>query len=243
MPAAGGGKAGVLVAHQYMGLIDYEKSRADEMAANGYAAFALDVYGKGQRCTTRECAKAHMDAALSNITRLRTLISAGTTQLLAAFSDDTKLVAMGYCFGGSMVLDLARHPLKGSSQGVRFAAVSSIHGTLSPYDAPAARGEVTARVQVHHAELDFQGDAGLSAVEAELKVGVNGTDGIWETTKYAKCEHGWTEPGTAIYRPRAAVQAHKSTFEFFEMALGFDDPAADPFPSLPFCRGPGGCAA
>ena len=96
--------------------------------------------------------------------------------------------------------------------------------------------EVTGRVQVHHAELDFQGDDSLTQLEAELKAGVNGTQGLWETAKYAKCEHGWTEPDSAVYRARAAVQAHKSSFEFFEMALGDEDPSADPFPSMPFCR-------
>lgn len=69
-----------------------------------------------------------------------------------------------------------------------------------------------------------------------MKVGVTNSDAVWETIKYAKCEHGWTEPGTDIYRPRAAVQAHKSTAEFFEMALGLDDPATDPFPALPICQ-------
>ena len=58
--------------------------------------------------------------------------------------------------------------------------------------------------QAHHAELDFQGDAGLATFEAEMKVvGVNGSAAaVWETLKYAKCDHGWTEPGTPKYRAR-----------------------------------------
>jgi dienelactone hydrolase len=236
-------RAAVLIAHQYMGLIDYEKARADEMASNGYVAFALDVYGKGIRCNTSACASAQMQKALSDVPRLRTLINAGAKQLLSLWKDPdpSKLVAMGYCFGGSMVLELARHPAKGASAGLTFAAVSSIHGTLTAYGGEkAAKGEVRTRVQAHHAELDFQGDEGLSAFEAEFKVGVDGSVAIWETHKYAKCEHGWTEPGTPKYRARASIQAHKSTFEFFEMALGFDDPKTDPFPSLPICHEPGG---
>ena len=238
IPASGTAKAGVLIAHQYMGLTEYEKARADEMAKMGYAAFALDVYGKGVRCTTSACASAAMNKALSNITSLRDLISAGTSQLLSHGAPrPDKLVAMGYCFGGSMVLELARHPAKGASAGVSFAAVSSIHGTLGAYAGETtASGEMTGRVQVHHAELDFQGDGALLALEAELKVGTNGTDAVWETLKYGKCKHGWTEPMSSIYNARAAVQAHKSTFEFFEMALGFYDPAADAFPELPFCQ-------
>ena len=99
---------------------------------------------------------------------LRGLIRAGANQLLFHWphSDPTKLVAMGYCFGGSMVLDIARHPGKGASAGLTFAAVSSIHGTLSPYlQETVAKGGLRTRVQAHHAELDFQGDAGLAAFE------------------------------------------------------------------------------
>lgn len=235
-PTDGKAKAGVLIAHQYMGLIDYEKARADEMAANGYVAFCSDVYGKGKRCSDSACAKQLMNAALADIPKLRTLISAGTKMLLQTWPDPTKLVAFGYCFGGSVVLELARHPTKGASLGVTYAAVSSIHGTLGAYNNEmAAKGEVASRAQVHHAELDFQGDAGLLAFESEFKNGVDGSDGLWETIKYAKCEHGWTEPGTAIYNARAAIQAHKSTFEFFEMALGFDSDEV-PFPTLPICQ-------
>ena len=73
--------------------------------------------------------------------------------------------------------------------------MSSIHGTLSPYlGEKAAKGGVKSRIQAHHAELDFQGDKGLSDFEAEMKVGVDGSDAVWETIKYSKCEHGWTEP-------------------------------------------------
>ena len=91
-------KAGLLIAHQYMGLIDYEKSRAEEFAASGYGVFALDVYGKGVRCNTTDCAKATMNKALSDLPKLRSLINAGANQLLHEWgtgADPTKLVAMG----------------------------------------------------------------------------------------------------------------------------------------------------
>lgn len=162
VPKSGTGaiKGGLLIAHQYMGLIDYEKARADEFAASGFGVFALDVYGKGVRCNTSDCARATMQKALSDIPKLRGLINAGAEKLLSQWgdhADPSKLVAMGYCFGGSMVLELARHPKKGASDGLTFAAVSSIHGTLTPYsDEAAAEGEVQTRIQAHHAELDFQ---------------------------------------------------------------------------------------
>lgn len=226
----------VVVAHQWMGLGEYEKSRTEELAAMGYVAFAVDVYGKGHRCSDFNCAITESSLAKSNVTRLNGLISAGTQQLLKEGGDRDKLVALGYCFGGGNVFELARHPGVGASDGVIFKAVSGIHPSFTPLVEAAAQGEIVTHVQVHHAELDMSGDAGLAGFEAELRVGVNGSDALWETIKYGKCEHGWTEPGTAMYKARAAVQSHKSTFEFFQMALGNEDPEADAFPVDPFCQ-------
>merc|ERR1712232_140965 len=136
-----------------------------------------------------------------------------------------------------MVLELARHPQKGASAGVFFDAVSSIHGTLPPFaNETSQSGEIRSNIQIHHAELDFQGDAALEAVKSELKVATNGTSSQWEALYYAKMYHGWTETGTPVYNARAAVQAHKSTFEFFQMAIGLEDPSKDPFPQSPFCQ-------
>lgn len=235
LPARPDPLGGVLVAHQWMGLGEYEKARADELAAIGFTAFALDTYGKGIRCEDEACATQAMAESEKNITKLRGLISAGTQQLLQHFSDPDRLLALGYCYGGAVVLELARHPGMGASDGVVYKAVSGIHAVLDPFGEKASQGEVVAKVQVHHAELDPSGDAGLAAFEAEMRVGVNGSDGEWNTMKYSKCEHGWSEPGTPIYRARPALQAHKSTFEFFLMALGIDDPDADPFPPNPVC--------
>ena len=142
------GAPGALVAHQWMGLGDYEKARADELAAMGYVAFALDVYGKGVRCNTAACASAAMKNATADIPRLLGLVSAGTTQLIKAGANTSALVAIGYCFGGSMVLELARHPLVGASAAVEYKAVSSVHGVLAPLSKASKSGEVTARVQV-----------------------------------------------------------------------------------------------
>lgn len=226
--------AAVLVGHQFLGLGEYEKARTDEMAKMGYAAFAVDVYGKGVRCNTTACGFATCEKVLSNIPKLRGVIDAGVEQLVEFAKPVTKdkFVALGYCFGGAMVLDIARRT---QAAGITFAAVSSFHGTLPPWDKPAAPGTVVTNVQAHHAELDFQGGSVLLDLEKELSQGVNGTDAIWETIKYAKCEHGWTEPNNPIYNARAAVQSHKSTFEFFEMALGKEDPSQDAFPIMPFC--------
>jgi hypothetical protein len=109
-----------------MGLIDYEKSRAEEFAASGYGVFALDVYGKGVRCNTTDCAKATMNKALSDLPKLRSLINAGANQLLHEWgtgADPTKLVAMG-CTTATLERD-SRHPLP-------RAPIPLLHPRLSP---------------------------------------------------------------------------------------------------------------
>lgn len=236
LPAAGSNLSkAVLIGHQHMGLGEYEYGRAEEMAGMGYVAFALDAYGKGVRAKSPGDGFRLMNQALSNITKLRKVINGGVQQLLRN-AQTTRPFAMGYCFGGQMVLELARHPEKGASEGVTFAAVSSMHGVLAPFSGEkATRGEVKTWIQVHHADLDDQ-SPGLPDIESELRNATDGTDAVWEGIRYAKCVHGWTEVGGNRYNARAAVQAHKSTFEFFEMALGVEDPKKDAFPLSPFCR-------
>lgn len=229
---------GVIIAHQWMGLTDYEKSRADEMAANGYVAFAIDVYGKGNRCTEPSCATQMMNNAKANVPKLRSVINAGVKELIARAVNTSALVAMGYCFGGSLVLELARHPNSGASAGVTFLAVSTLHGVLSPLGGePAAEGTMVTHVQAHHAAKDYSGDAGLLGLEAELKSATKDTTTRWQTTKYGKCEHGWSQPGTPVYRPADAMRAHLQTFAFFDEARRG---GAVPNPFAPMCREEGG---
>merc|ERR1719436_2128927 len=202
----------------------------------GYVAFALDAYGKGNRAKTHQEGFAMMNKALSDIPRLRKVINGGVQQLMKN-ANTTTPVAMGYCFGGQIVLELARHPQRGASEGVTFAAVSSMHGVLQAFANETARkGEIKTWVQVHHADLDDQ-SPGLPDIEDELRSATVGTNAQWEGLRYGKVNHGWTEVGSKDrYNARAAVQAHKSTFEFFEMALGIEDPTKDAYPLSPFCR-------
>jgi dienelactone hydrolase len=189
-----------------------------------------DYYGEGERCDEDEdCALAQIDRVTADVPALLGVIRGGVGELLMAGADPERLVAIGYCLGARVVLELARHPRVGASEGVAFRAVSSVHGIYQPLGAPAARGAISAAVQVHHADLDFQGDAGLASLESELKAGVDGSSGEWESIKYAKAAHSFTEPRLAVYRARAALQAHRSSFDFFRMAVGDLDPTTEPY--------------
>jgi hypothetical protein len=131
---------------------------------------------------------------------------------------NTALFAIGYgSVGGAVALDLARHPGVGASELVAFNAISSINGRLAPLGTAAAVGGIVSNVQIHHAESAVDSD--LAMLERELSDGVHGTLATWEMIKYGKVQGEWPEPATDHYDARAAQQAHRSTFAFFEAAL------------------------
>jgi dienelactone hydrolase len=140
-------RPGVLVVHQWMGLSENERTRARMLAELGYVAFAVDVYGKGVRPANvaeaqQEAGKYYGDRAL-----LRARLAAGLAQLKAnELVDGKRCAAIGYCFGGGGVLELAR-------AGADLAGVVSFHGTLDT-PMPAAPQAIKARILVCHGAVD-----------------------------------------------------------------------------------------
>lgn len=127
------------------------------------------------------------------------------------------IVANGYCFGGQLVLELARANMVG------LLAVSSFHGQLASLT--TATAPMRAVVRVHHASLDAQGDAGLQRLEAELQTAQASG---WATLKYGGVEHGWTDPANRVYAAAQAAQAHESMLALYEQ-MGL----ATPHPQSP----------
>jgi len=207
----------VLVAHQWMGLGAMEQFRAEEMAGFGFFAFALDVYGKGVRPDTPAAASAASGALKADVPEFHKRIDAGVAQLLSAAPRAAQVavnasaaLANGYCFGGVMVLELARTG--------QMLAVASFHGELGNITSQDDdRFSDTAAVQVHHADLDFSGAAGLLGLEDELR---SQKVAVWQTAKYGNVEHGWTDPTSAKYNDQAAQQAHASMRHFYAYQLG-----------------------
>lgn len=136
-----GKRPGVLVVHQWKGLTDYEKRRADMLAKLGYNVFAADIYGQGVRPTTDAEAGATAGKFKQNIPLLRSRAKAALEVLSSdELTDPKKIVAIGYCFGGTAALELAR-------SGADLAGVVSFHGGLStpnPGDARNIKGKVLA---------------------------------------------------------------------------------------------------
>ncbi len=142
-----GQRPGVLVIHQWLGLTDNEKMRANMLAEMGYVAFAVDIYGKGIRPKESSAAGAEAGKYRKDLPLFRERINAGLQTLLKNSNVDPKRVAaIGYCFGGGAALELAR-------SGANIAGVVSFHGSLTT-TMPAVAGKIPAKVLVCHGADD-----------------------------------------------------------------------------------------
>ena len=139
--------AGVLVAPEWWGRNEYTEQRARELAEHGYAALAIDMYGNKKVTTHSDQAYQWM---MQTFEDPDTIVNRATAALNTLAAQDEvnaeKLAAIGFCYGGKVVLDLARSnaPLK---------AVATFHANLTP-KAPAQEGQVQAEILVLHGELD-----------------------------------------------------------------------------------------
>lgn len=140
----------VLIVHQWKGLGAYEKSRADMLAAEGYNAFAIDMYGQGIRPQTSEEAGKQASLYKNDPVLARQRLHAALTAVrgMSDFQENggPAIAIIGYCFGGTMALEAAR-------AGEDIKAAISFHGGLAT-KAPAAENTIKAALQVHHGADD-----------------------------------------------------------------------------------------
>lgn len=128
----------VVVVHEWWGLNDYARKRAKMLAEAGYTAIAVDMYGHGKTTTHPKDATAFMNAALAEPEKMNARFDAA----MAILQQQTKgdIYAIGYCFGGAVVLNQAR-------RGLDLAGVASFHGSLGT-NTPAKPGMVKAKLLV-----------------------------------------------------------------------------------------------
>jgi dienelactone hydrolase len=209
--AQAGKRPGILVVHQWMGLSDYEKKRCEMLAKLGYVAFAADVYGQGIRPRSVAEAGAQAGKYKSNRKLLRQRVNAGLACLRQQRLVDAQRVgAIGYCFGGTAVIELAR-------SGADVRGVVSFHGGLDA-PTPADGKNIKCRVlALHGADDPFESAADLAAFENEMRAG--GVD--WELVKYGGAVHSftdWNADGSlkgAQYNERADRRSWAAMREFF----------------------------
>lgn len=174
----------VLVIHQWKGLTDNEKTRANMLAKQCYNAFAVDMYGKGIRPANNEDAGKEATIYKNDPTLARRRISAALDFARKQPGVDTaKIAAIGYCFGGTMALELAR-------SGADVKGVISFHGGLGTPAPLTEPGVIKASVQVHHGAADpMVPPAEVKAFEDEM----NTANADWSLTSYAHAVHSFTQ--------------------------------------------------
>ena len=204
-------RPGVLVFHEGLGLGDFAMEKARQLAALGYVAFAADMFGERRQAKNLQEVATIVGGLRAEPERLRARALAALATLAALPQvDREKLAAIGFCFGGSVVLELAR-------SGAELKAVVSFHGVLAT-KLPAAEGQVKASVLVlTGAEDPLAPPDQVAAFEAEMRAAKVAD---WQVVSYGNTLHGFANPAadgsmmrTAMYhaqsdrRSWAAMQA------------------------------------
>jgi dienelactone hydrolase len=198
-----GKRPGVLVVHEWWGHNEHARNSAHKLAELGYTALAVDMYGDGKTADHPKDAgafagevKKNMDAATERFAAAKKLLAEHKT------TDNTRIAAIGYCFGGGIVLEMAR-------QGMDLDAVVSFHGGLGT-QSPAQPGKVKAKVLVCNGAADvFVKPEEIAAFKEEMK----NAKVDFEFKSYPDAKHAFTNP--------AATENGKK----FELPLAYNEAA------------------
>ena len=211
-------RPGVLVAHEWKGHGEYVRRRARQLAEAGYVVFALDMYGKGVFANNHDEAAKLSGVYFKDRLLMRQRAQAGLNVLLKQPNVDTKRVAaIGYCFGGTTVLELAR-------AGTDLKGVASFHGNLTT-PVPAEPNKVKARVIVFQGGEDAWTLEGVPAFQEEMKKA--GVD--WQMDIYGGAAHSFTvkeagnDPSTGMaYNENADRRSWESLMNFLHSVTSVD---------------------
>lgn len=214
---AKGMRPGIVIVHDWMGVGDYMKMRAEQLVKLGYVAFIADIYGKGVRPKDGKEASQLAGKFKADRALLRARAQAAVDELKKRdFVDPKRLGAIGYCFGGGTVLELAR-------SGANLAGVISFHGFLdtpNPDDAKNIKGKV---LVLHGADDPYESAKDIQGFQDEMrKAKVD-----WEFVEYGGAVHAFTQKAAgddpskgAAYNERADKRSYARMVAFFTELFG-----------------------
>jgi dienelactone hydrolase len=188
-----GKRPGILVVHEWWGHNEYARKRARMLAELGYTALAVDMYGEGKTADHPDDAGKFASAVMQN------MATTGKERFMAALDvlkkhpsvDTAKIAAIGYCFGGGTVLNMAR-------LGVDLKGVVSFHGSLGTAT-PASPGQVNANVLVANGESDsFVTPEQVAEFKKEMEQA--GVD--YQFINYPGAKHSFTNPDADSFAQR-----------------------------------------
>ena len=209
-----GKRPGILVVHEWWGMNEYARARAEQLAALGYVALAVDMYGKGKVTTHADEARQWMQQTTVNVEMWQARARQGL-RLLQADSrvDQTRLAAIGYCFGGATVMQMVYGgaPVKG---------VVSFHGSL-PLPPASLAIKHSAKILIVHGEADpFLTPDHI----AKFKVALDGAGLDWHMVIFGGAQHGFTNPSANQYGMKGVqYQEQADRRSWGHMKLFFDE--------------------
>lgn len=183
-PETEGQKPAVIVVHEWWGHNDYARSRADQLAQEGYVALALDMYGEGRQAQHPKDAGEMSNAVTANPELMTKKFLAALDVLKARPDvDATRIAAIGYCFGGAVVLDMAK-------QGLPLKGVALAHGMLqTPSKVSPGKSKVKVLV-MNGADDKFISQKDISDFKKEMKKAKMS----YEFVNYPNAKHAFTNP-------------------------------------------------
>lgn len=214
----GGKRPLLLVMPNWLGVTETIIDRAAKMAGDKYVAFVACMYGEGKTCDGPAEATEWMTKVRQDRVEGRARVNAALQTMIAeaekrGIGDSSKKAAVGFCFGGGNVLELAR-------SGAELDAVVSLHGDLAT-TMPAKKGDIKTAVFVIHGTKDpVSGKADRDALETEF----DGAEANWQILDFGGRLHSFTEeeanmPGVAEYNAGAAHQTYRMLDDFIQDAF------------------------
>jgi len=209
-------RPGVLVVHEWWGLNDYARKRARMLAKLGYTAFALDMYGGGKQAKHPDDAKKFSGEVMQNLPIAQARFKAAYDVLRGDKTvDPQRIAAIGYCFGGGVVLEMAR-------SGMDLAGVASFHGMLATAN-PAQPGAVKAKLLV----MTGADDPFIPADQvAQFKKEMDAAKVDYKLISYPGAKHSFTNPDAdkygkefnlpLVYNKDADLASWKEMQDFFQ---------------------------
>jgi len=206
-----GKRPGVIVVHEWWGINNYARMRTEQLAKLGYIAFAIDMYGKDVRAKDAKEAGSLSSTYRSDRALMRSRASAGLEVLKNhSLTDVNRIAAIGYCFGGTTVLEMAR-------SGAQLVGVVSFHGGLgtpNPEDAKNIKGKV---LVLHGADDPAVPPDQVIAFQDEMrKANVD-----WYFVSYGGAVHSFTNPDSGNDPSRGAAYNEKADKRSWEAMKHF----------------------
>lgn len=204
-------KPGILILPAWKGIDNHAKDSAEKLAKMGYTAFIADIYGEGNYPKNTEEAGKQAGFYKKNVDKYQKRISLALEQLIKSGANPDNIVVIGYCFGGTGVLEAAR-------SGMNVKGVVSFHGGLGK-DATTSNKAITTKVLVlHGADDPYVSKQEVDGFQQEMK----DTKADWQMIFYANAVHAFTDKDAGNDNSKGAAyneKAEKHSWQHMKLFL------------------------